>query len=543
MGGPGPEKSGGIKKMAGVENMRITESQLNMFFDRVSPEMKKKHAEARRKAARNVMIEEGERKAELAKLNEDLQIEEPDKEVFTEEEREALMISIRSYRESEGGTEGFEDMCQAHMRSLRARKLFKSRFSAWEAGFKREHPDIAAKEDYKDSPEFQMYIRERGAEFIKETRKIIVEDTTGSFIKNNREDITEEEAKAKNAELGGGINAFIDENYNDLLSDDEEIKKGTYEKFKKMMDGYGYGDIDEVKIKALFEKVITTVVFQYLSTEEFSEQSAIMVDNVDVEMTDEEWEEMLNAATEKKYRELEEKIREDRTVAVSAGGISITTSDGTYKSIEDFGRSSGVVFRPVPGREDQYYVDSDKIDDKSRLPVVRIRNGYFEMEIMYADKNEKYDGDTINNHPSKKYGYSNFREAINRQLLDYQLNVRAQVKQTESVRENPNEVINDRQMQRLAVSLFGFGLNERTLSKQHLEGFSRLCRVIMKDDGDPMAVRLDKMIIFMSNRSNADVIRRILKNDGSKVHNVKGLIEYARQIRMGKMKEGQGIAI
>ncbi len=543
MGKPGPESAGvRLRQKTGTENLRISESQLRLFFDRVDPDERERHVKMRRSAASHAMIEEGERTAALSKLGTqlpELGVEPANREILSDREKSAVRSAIRSYKESEDGSVEYEEMCQAFMRSLRTQKLFRSRFAGWEAQYKEDNPELPP--DFRNSPEFQEYIKERGAEFIKENRKLIVEDTVESFVTNNPTE-GEEIEDTKVESVSSAINGFVDENYMQLISDDDTVREQTYGKFKELMVAQGYEKVDEIKIKALYEKLVLTVSFQYLSEVEYRALSEKMVENVDVEMTEEDWEEMLNKATEEKYKELEEAVKET-PVVTGGGGLSIVTSDGSYNSVEDLGRASGVVFRPVPGEEGTYFVDSDKIEDKQYLPRVRVGSGFFEMEMVFADENASYDGDNLNNHPSKKYRYGNLQEAINRQLLDYQLNVRAKIRQSESVSENPNKIINDQMMQRLAVSLFGFNLNERQLGQDHLRRFTRLCRILMKDNGEPMGSRVEKSLTFMRDRNNASVLWQILESEGQEVHNIDGLIKYGREIRMGNKYNEGGVKI
>lgn len=543
MGKSGPENAGArLRQKTGTENLRISESQLRVFFDRVDPDEREKHVKMRRSAASHAMIEEGERIAALSSLGiqlSELGVEAANREILSDREKSAVRSAIKSYKENDDGSVEYEEMCQAFMRSLRTQKLFKSRFAGWEAQYKEDKHDL--KDDFRNTAEFQEYIKERGAEFIKENRKLIVADTIESFVINNLSE-GEQVDDTKLEGVSNAVNVFVDENYMQLISDDDTIKEQTFEKFKELMVAQGYEKVDELKIKALYEKLVLTVSFQYLSEVEYRVLSEKMVENVDVEMTDEEWEEMLNKATEDKYKELEEAVK-DTPLVTGGGGFSIVTSDGSYNSVEDLGRASGVVLRPVPGEEGTYFVDSDKIEDKQYLPRIRVGAGFFEMEMVFADENSNYDGDKINNHPSKKYRYGSLQEAINRQLLDYQLNVRAKIRQSESVSESPNKIINDQMMQRLAVSLFGFNLNERQLGQDHLRRFTRLCRILMKDNGEPMARRLEKSLTFMRDRNNADVLWRILESEGQEVHNIDGLIKYGKEIRMGNKYNEGGVKI
>ncbi len=525
-----------LRRRTGTENLKISESQLRLFFGHVSPEEQERHAKMRRDAANNIMIESAERNVELAEISSELGIEEEGGEVLSEDEKNALRSAIRSYRETENSTVDYGEMCQGFMRSLRARSLFKAKFKQWESEFSKEQPEIAGRENFRNTGEFRLFIQERGVAFIKENRRLIVEDSVEALVINNEEEVQgEDRRKEKVATLSSAINDFIDQNGSDILSDDKTVNEETYKKFQQLMMDKGYDNIDEAKIKAFFDKMVITVAFEYLSVEEYRVLSGKMIDNVDEPMSDERWEEMLNRAAQDRYNELEEAVSE-ATNTSNFGNYtgSIITADGSFSSIEELGSARGVVLKRVPGSDTDYYVDSDQITDKNYMPILRMGdNNDFYMQIVFPDQTAgQYDGALIDGRPSKRYGYASLQEAINRQLLDYKLNTVSRLSQVASGRENPNELLYDARMQELAERLFGFRLNEKQLTKDQLNRFGRMC-LILSREGE-MKVR--DFLVFLNNRNNAETVWQLLSTQGSTSYSLDSLTRMAQEVRMGKSR-------
>ncbi len=540
-GTPG-SSSDSLRRRTGTENLRISESQLRLFFGHVSPEEQERHTKLRRDVAKNVLIENAERNAQMLGIRSELGIEEEGREVLSEQETDALKSAIKTYRETENNSVEYGEMCQGFMRSLRTRSLFKAKFKQWQAEFKNEHPELAEDENFVNSGEFHLFVQERGVDFIKANRRLIVEDSVEAFVINNDvEDHSGQENDQKIETLGVAVNDFIDKNSADILSDDRQDQNRAYEKFRQLMTDKGYENVDESKIRAFFEKMVITVAFEYLSVEEFNVLSGKMVDNVDVDMTDERWEEMLNQAAQNRYKELEEAVQE--TTAGNFGNYtgSIITADGSFSSIEELGSARGVVLKKVPGSDTDYYVDSDQITDKNYRPILRMGdNNEFYMQILFPDQTaDQYDGALINGRPSKRYGYASLQEAINRQLLDYKLNTVVRISQVGSGRENPNELLYDSRMQEIAEKLFGFRLNEKQLTEDQLNRFGRIC-LIMSREGE-MKVR--EFILFLNNRSNAETVWQILSTQGSASYSLDSLTKMAQEIRMGTRNIVRGIKI
>lgn len=528
MSGPEFGKVKNINRPVGAtEKIRVSADQLNDFLDRDKPSERSKSAKRRRDVARHLLIEEGERNVALLDLESQLDIENDNEfKVLSDEEKNALRKIIRSYP-----PEDYKDMCQGTMRSIRDRVLFRAKFDQWEKlyFYKKGKTDID-NVNHRDDEEFKEFIKSSGISFIKANRNLIVADSLESFVKNNNVDpeFTDDDVE----KLTYRVNSFIDDNFDNLLSDDENVKNQSFDKFVLIMRESGFDDGSEnmkLKIKALYDKLLLTIDFQYLSEIEFEGLSSKMIENVDSSMTDEEWDIMLNDINKETFNKgVNEVLNENRYLSDS-GGFSVFTDDGLYTSIESFARVSGVVLRPVSGQEGVYVVDSDKITDKSYLPYLRVRDdGKFEMEMQFADEGEKFDGDSLNGHGSKKFSYKNFKSAVNMQILDYAMNVSAVKGFNESIKKDPNTSLKDEQMKKVAEMLFGFSLNDRALSLEHVARFVRISKVLMRDNGKSMASRINTLLNFISDPNNASALFNTLGTEGQVSHNIDGIIDFVR---------------
>jgi len=551
MGGNSPGRREAVEnKIIGPDKM------MGVFFGKPSDETVERHKSFRKTRIRNTLNTIIEAGAAEEKLSMDLGMDsgeekntsDPDS-IFSNDEREAFGESVRNYKEQ---SKNHVETCQFFLRSLRMREVFKTYYARWVNEYKSSNPDFNEDTD-KDSAEFKQFIEEKGMLFIEDMSKVIVKGEVDIFVDTYKKGESADETNKKKDEFYKSISLFVERNSDDLGAANPEVNEKLKAEFNQILINHGYINISKKEVNTFFDNIVVTTSFRYMAGQEYLAVSSRMIELVNnKDISDEEWEEFLDQALKEKHPEIEEAIEKQNEKSLFSGSAVVPVRVDSGSAFESLGSSSGYTLRQVEGMNGVYVVDAREFKDKSRLPILRMvdnNDRQFDIEMPYGDDNAKYDGDraVINGRNVwkwRRYPYGDFQAALNRQLLDNRMNTDKNIQQYVRSGENPNAIMKDPVMDKLAVNLFGFGLSQKKLQEEHLERFERLMVVLLKEgEQGGLEERIRQIGDFIANRNNANVLLRILAKPGSVTHNVDNIIRIAQQERMNEKSAEGGVMV
>jgi hypothetical protein len=511
-----------------AENRTVNEvsrKNVELFFE--SEGSKGDRQEKIREARKNLVLKKVvygvEEREELRRLEESFgMVNSNDKkgQVLSEEEEVAYQDSITEFRKYQTDKKDHAEVCRVFMGSIKERTLFKTYYEKWKVDYeerKKSDPEFA-RGAASNRDHFKNYINDRGVQFVTEISKVIRrERIISSFRKESVEVGVERDDEKKIDVVVEKIEVFIAENLEKIRSGKDN--DALFQEFASIFSNEEKANISSGELRNLFNDLVLNSTFEYLSIQEYESISSVMLLNVNKQMTDEEWAKLLDDTLKEKAKgELKDYLDQRRSVGtVSGGGLNAGNFDQLCSLVEDMGRSSGVKLEPT-GERGVYYISFNTgiIEDKGYRPKIRIiDSNNFQILSEYQDDKE-----------NKKY--EDFQRVINEQHLEYVINMDSKTKIRNTASQNINSVINDAVMRDMAESLFGFNLNEKPLSRQYVERFQRLIKILLNDNGkEGFKVRVEKMRVFLRDRNKATLVMNLLWNRGSEIFDIDKLIERA----------------
>jgi hypothetical protein len=549
------ERSAQVEK-SGVRQ-RLSREQIEQYFRHKTPEEREKINKRHERFADIRGREAKDRKKEeeqvLHFLENSLGIKhEPsveDNQVLSEKESEALLSAIK-----EMGDDKPEEVMETFMSSLRNQKIFKEQFKIWEEQYSK-NPDLRAKMSLED------FVRESGVRFIKENRKLIVRSQSDSFVDkiSKGKGIDDKRKKDLCVAVYGDIDMFIQSNFDQMASYgtlDSKSQKKLLSKFKMRVGGSaernGVSIKDYKEVENLFKLLVADLAYEAVAVKQYSDFSGEMIDNVDLDLTDDEWEEEIQSALEKNAKgELKEYLQkqQDKTGANNPSANIPRVSSAPeirFSSVNDVAHKAGVNLREDDKEKGLYYIDSplikgEKLPFKLRIVYQKgstdINDARFVVQDPWLDKDSPRKGDEIDGIPTKVFRAGKVTIAINTLVLDYTLNKGLITESAGSGERGVNDIITDRTMSFMAGRLFGFKLNEKNISEVDIDLYKRFLTVLLRDDKkSSLEDRVKRVKDLFKDDALIPYIKQSLLAKGASAKTLDSLIEESNMRRDGEIK-------
>jgi hypothetical protein len=540
--------------------MHISKKEMREYF-RVFPEERAKRAAAQAKRLHIRQEEAASRKREeemiLGPLEARLGIraDKPLSEgaAIEADESEVILSSIEEDSETlDDESDAFRD---TYIYSIRGQVALRRKLDKWRKMY-------MSSLDLQRSGSFDEYVEKEGEKLIHESRKLVVKSRIRKFNKKNPGyDVkTYQEKKETDDKLYREVDMFIQANYEKLASYntlEQKEQKLVFGRFWLLMQQNGVPNARRKDAEKLFLMIVGDVVFEAVTINtDYQRSYKWMIENANVEMSEEEWERRRQKAIMKNAEgELKEVLQEQTLKPVYTYNPLKAAPSLGYSSISEVARSGGVNFRPASGKgRDVYEVDFPYIREREARVYLRviypkgkegkIDDAIFVLQDPYADKNAKRSGGIEQKAaeavPTREVKAADIPRAMNILMLDYIMN--KGVRTTEAVSGNPgiNDVINDEEMVYMAERLFGFRLDDgkRHITEIELNLFKRFISVVIRDDGKTSLQDRVKRVRreLLAQDAVLPYFRETLKAPGSVTKTLDEVIEETKMRREGRFK-------
>lgn len=473
-----------------------------------------------------------------------------DEQVLNEKESDALLASIK-----EMGDDKPEEVMETFMSSLKNQKIFKEQFKIWEEQYSK-NPDLRAKMSLED------FVRESGVRFIKENRKLILRSQSDSFVGkiSKEKGMNGRQEKDLCVAVYRDIDMFIQSNFDQISSYgtlDSKSQKKLLSKFKMRVGGSaernGISIKDYKEVENLFKLLVEDLAYEAVAINQYNNSVGTMIDNVDLDLTDDEWEEEIQSALEENAKgELKEYLQKQQDNKMGANNPSAniprvsSAPEIRFSSVNDVAHKAGVNLREDAKEKGLYYIDSplikgEKLPFKLRILYPKgstdINDARFVVQDPWLDKDSSRKGYEIDGIPTKVFRAGKVAIAINTLVLDYTLNKGLITESAAAGERGINDIIDDRTMSFMAGRLFGFKLNERNISEANIDLYKRFLTVLLRDDQkSSLEDRVKRVKEVFKDDALIPYVRESLLAKGAVAKTLDGLIEESNMRRDGEIK-------
>jgi hypothetical protein len=535
-----------------AERPKLTRKQIERYLRRPSAEALARSKERLSKYQKIREQETESRKQEgpmLATMEASLGIGEKGKvpiegRILDEREEQVLLQAIKESSDSDP-----VELRETFIGSIRGQKIFKEQFASWKKQYSSD-PQIQANMTLED------FVHQQGLRFIRENRKLIVRSRTDDFYEKNMKVFgTDEKADAENKKrFYGEVDMFIQANYekmdsyNSLSPPEQKKLLGKFRVRVARAAKENEMDIKDGKaIDELFMMLTGDLNYETFATRYYEGTYKTEIENADLNLTDEEWEEKLRIAFEKNAKgELMEYLQQQVQPVFNVPAV-IAAPEHLFSTVNDVAHESGVNLRAAdPKEKDLYYIDFPTIKDEKypfMLKVVYpkgsndINDASFIIQQPWADKDAPEKGETIRNKTTRVFKPDEVPRAMNTLILDYILNVGISTSEKEKVETGINDIIKDETMIFMAERLFGFQLREKTILTPQIDLFKRFLTVLLRDDGkSSLETRVKKIDAVLRDDAMLPYIKESLQTRGAATKTIDGIIEEVNLRMQGKVK-------
>lgn len=451
---------------------------------------------------------------------------------LNDDEYKAYCETVDQCVDEEGTTKEDKEALRVTMTEVIFKpKVFRVHYSNWKNKWE-SSPTLQQK-----YPTLESYVLERGKAFIKARRNDIIASRLRKFQreampKASSKEQQEDQLKEMRKKTLKFIRAHEDEllEYSGLEEKDPRREK----LFQRFLIESGIKGSQISAARELFEDIVQTVEVAFTAMKKLEARNERMVqktqqaidENRDID--EDEWNKML-----------EEELM----------------NDPFFKEVIQ--QQQAVAYQPEPDLGPRAPLDSPesvamqagglrimRYDEKTDTYIVRYPDSTLEtrMKIIPKKGSKTFDDAMFifyDEHADKAKGKQvtldsrNLRSGCNRIFLDYLMN--DWIRQNKvSPDYNPNDILNDATMLRMAERLFGRSLNDVVLTKNMRSVFTRFLEVLMKGDSATSAYgnlgsfesRVKKMDVVMMNPNYAKLLYREFEKPGSVTFTFSTLLEH-----------------
>lgn len=522
-----PEKSAGVESQINKQSGK----NLEQFFNFLRTQRTKKvDKEELRKSETMVLLED-----RLAQSSVDRRMEETVgnsavddvDSILNVNEKQIYRLAIDEYVGHQTNKD-YREVCLSFLSMPKSRIGFKNNHDRWVKEYEDgKLSDLLSKEDF---------IKEKSKQYIREVTAELRGYRIEQLFPVKEEMFSEENEKQK--DIVNKIEKFIAANAEELRTADNNGLKDQFKKFKLIFNEEDLIGVTELKLQALFDDLVSTVVFEFLSLEEMDVVSDWMVKNVfaALNMSNEQWLAYIEQERNSKAKGVLKEYITSQQSTQSGGSMAFsTTGEELYGDVKNYAGKCGV-FLENTAEDGVYQLKFRAFMDPNFDVRIKIIDGEnFELISPYVDKSQK----------NKKYNYINFQYVANWQMLEHELSFNKYIKMASGNKsQETNSLLPDNDMIDIAETLFGFKLRDRQLSKEHKLCFGRLVKILFGDENGTFETRKKQFSKFMLENpsNNSTRMMRILKKEGLTISTLNYLIERT-SVEEEEIKESTGIRI
>lgn len=529
-------KSDGVKEGPVSGSFESRANSLHTF-DKLDPALKLKY-EA--KAVRTQYMRSKELLDGINPKGED-ESDKPKISVLNSKEKEKYHKIFAEVVESPDLDKGSEQT-KSVLRDIFSEEVFKTKYT--ESGGWKDQYYLYANDPNKD-PNQQIlseneFITAKAIEFILDQRNQLIEERTNNILAGDLtgKKVDPKQEEERQSKINAEIKVFLATEELELLSLNEFDEQAKEAKIKLYLEEFGqifkqngceYNEKDQELINGLFNRILEDVNVA---------AKAI----ADIQDPKNGFQQLIGKTIQ------ESQIAQQQAPLVAP--LDVTSSVGSNMNFVDspIFKNAGVSLEPAPGKgEGVYKIQYDQLQNRIEYtPLIRIvvdkrhpENLKFQVEQQYADE-VTANGKPIDGFPTATCDKNSLSSALNLMALDYYLNVEIRTKDKISPRggEDPNKIIKDFRMVKMAELLFGKSLNDHKITEPNLALYRRFLVVLLDDkQGGALSTRVDSMYTALQKPDLLPFIQELLDSNGrfqgNKLSTVNGLLNAAHSLSEG----------